>query len=51
MYTISFSKYALLTMGIITGAGQMLFAQVPGHNSSPKQLVDALHTAFGDHHA
>src|SRR3954463_4177993 len=28
-----------------------LHAQQPGQTSSPKDLVDALHTAFGDHHS
>src|SRR5450631_2904346 len=32
-------------------SGQTLQAPVPGQNSSPAQLVDSLHTAFGNHHA
>ena len=40
-----------ISMAIATGSFQNIHAQNPGESSSPNQLVDALHTAFGTHQA
>src|ERR1700712_2093656 len=45
------STLSVLSMAFATGAVSGLEAQTTGQNASPAQLVDALHTAFGDHHA
>ena len=42
---------SILSMVVATGAVSGLHAQTPVQNSSPAQLVDALHTAFGNHHS
>lgn len=40
-----------LTLIILTNLGNSAVAQSTPIQSTPAQLVDALHTAFGDHHA
>ena len=44
-------KLSVLSMVVATGAVTGLQGQTNGQNSSPSQLVDALHTAFGNHHS
>ena len=43
----------LLFISLATEAGSIdtMEAPSPGENSSPAQLVEALHTTFGNHHA
>jgi catalase len=45
------STLSVLSVAFATGATSGLHAQTTGQNSSPAQLVDALHTAFGNHHS
>jgi catalase len=51
MMKFSFPRQVLLPMIITTSAVGSLSGQSPEQTSSPKQLVDALHSAFGEHHA
>lgn len=39
-----------LALGVTTSAGASPDPTPPPAHSSPAQLVDALHTAFGQHH-
>src|ERR1700733_5807602 len=41
----------ILSLAVATGIAPCLQAQNPGQNATPAQLVDALHTTFGDHHS
>jgi catalase len=50
MNTLKFLKMTLLSTAISLGS-TTLQAQQRGQASTPAQLVDALHTAFGQHHA
>ena len=45
------AKFSMLFVGFLGGAVYNLNAQSTEQNSSPKQLVEALHTTFGEHHA
>lgn len=45
------NKSLLLVIVITTGLTFNLHAQSEGQKSSPAQLVDALHTTFGNHHS
>ena len=45
------STLSVLSVAFVAGATSGLQAQTNGQSSSPGQLVDALHTAFGNHHA
>jgi catalase len=47
--TVFLSRVSLLAITLITNIN--LNAQSPPQKSSPAQLVDALHTAFGNHHS
>ena len=51
MKKISFLKTALIMIATTFIAEDNLHAQANGQTSTPAQLVDALHAAFGDHHS
>ena len=44
------TKLSLLTVAMMGINTLEVQAQIPGQTSPPAQLVDALHTAFGNHH-
>ncbi len=48
---IIFIRLSLVTTIFAGGIANNLFAQADGQAATPSQLVDALHTAFGDHHS
>jgi catalase len=45
------SRTAALLLGMAAGASASVAGGADGAHESPAQLVDALHSAFGDHHA
>jgi catalase len=45
------STLSVLSVAFAAGVPLGLHAQTNGQSSSPAQLVDALHTAFGNHHS
>src|SRR4051812_8169024 len=51
MNKTSFSKMSMLTVAVVTAGPLNIFAQANDPVHSPSELVDALHTAFGDHHS
>jgi catalase len=51
MTSFRFLRLPALLMVPFVGASYNSEAQTAGQTSSPAQLVDALHTAFGEHHA
>jgi catalase len=51
MKSTFFSRTACVTVGILCAAAYHSTAQNIGQSSTPGQLVDALHAAFGEHHA
>ncbi len=51
MNTKYFYMSSLLSMALTAGADNTVYAQTEGQTSSPAQLVDALHTTFGNHHS
>lgn len=51
MTSMQFAKLFIVTAGLITVNYDIAKAQQDSLKSSPKDLVNALHTTFGEHHA
>ena len=51
MNVVKIAKSSIVTATMVAGGAINAFSQLSNQKASPAELVDALHTAFGNHHS